>query len=917
MQSAGRAVRPVTITLVPHTHWDREWYEPFQVFRHRLVAALDSVLELIEAEPGFRFTLDGQTAAIEDYLEIRPENTARVAAAVRGGQLAIGPWQILLDEFLCSGETIIRNLRMGWAGAERLGRAMPVGYLPDMFGHIAQMPQILVRSGLSHAALWRGVPSSVTGHGFRWQAPDGSQVRVEYLFDGYGNALDLLLVRGNVPRSVREYLDATRERWAGDPILGMTGTDHMPPRRDIMRLADELSAAGLGVDVSTLDEYIRALPDSAQATVVRGELRSHARANVLPGVISVRRGLKVAMAETERTLDEAERLAVAAGLPSASTAPFLQLAWRKTVESSAHDSVVGSGTDETVEQVAARLAEAAHLARAVRDAAMERIAAVAPAGSLVVANPLTRARTIVIEAQVEAGEAAQPDGLFRAESANGGPVVIQAGPPGPTVLGDETMGAAEVERVLRRIHRQELFGLLVDRYEVAPGVLTFHLARVPGPAEFDLLRLRAELAAAVRRSPGTWRVRTLARPARSLALAVAVPASGHAVVRLEPAGQSTGAAGGLRTGPRSMANSTVGVDIAADGTLTVTAADGTVVAGVGSLADGGDRGDSYNYGPPARDRLVRTPHSVDLRWVEDGPVRSVAEIVRDYFVPAALADDPDGRSAETVLVATRMRVELRAHEPFVRVGLAFTNTASDHRLRFHVPTMRAADRSHAEGQFAVTARAARAEGGWGEYPLPTFPASAFVSAGAVTVLLKHVTEYELVEGGGELALTVLRAVGAMSVNVHPMRDEPAAQQIPVPGAQELGTHVTAEFGILPSPAGWRAASAVRWAEDFRSPGLVADGRSTATAGGSADTAAAEGIAVDGADIAVSAVHRVGDAVEIRLTAMCDEGATAVVRGDFTTVETVDLLGRSEKSTLAAGAIEVALGAWEIRTLRLS
>lgn len=133
--------------FVPHFHWDREWYEPFQVFRHRLVAALDTVLETAEANPDFRFTVDGQMAAIEDYLEMRPENRDRVVALVADGRVAIGPWLILLDEFLCSGETIVRNLQMGWAAAADLGGPMPVGYLPDMFGHVAQMPQILARAG--------------------------------------------------------------------------------------------------------------------------------------------------------------------------------------------------------------------------------------------------------------------------------------------------------------------------------------------------------------------------------------------------------------------------------------------------------------------------------------------------------------------------------------------------------------------------------------------------------------------------------------------------------------------------------------------------------------------------------------------------------------------------------------------------
>ncbi len=141
--AAPSAVPPRVVDLVPHTHWDREWYEPFQRFRMRLVDLLDHVLERAEADPRFRFTMDGQMAAVEDYLEIRPEAAARVRALVEAGQLAIGPWQVLSDELLASGETLVRNLERGLAAAARLGGAMPVGYLPDEFGHAAQMPQIL------------------------------------------------------------------------------------------------------------------------------------------------------------------------------------------------------------------------------------------------------------------------------------------------------------------------------------------------------------------------------------------------------------------------------------------------------------------------------------------------------------------------------------------------------------------------------------------------------------------------------------------------------------------------------------------------------------------------------------------------------------------------------------------------------
>jgi len=145
--------RKAIVHLVPHTHWDREWYEPFQTFRMRLVALIDDILERMKTEPGLAFTLDGQLATVDDYLAIRPEAEAAIRSLVRGGRLAIGPWQVLMDEFLVSGETIVRNLEMGWRRARELGSVMEIGYLPDMFGHVAQMPQILRRAGLVVTAL--------------------------------------------------------------------------------------------------------------------------------------------------------------------------------------------------------------------------------------------------------------------------------------------------------------------------------------------------------------------------------------------------------------------------------------------------------------------------------------------------------------------------------------------------------------------------------------------------------------------------------------------------------------------------------------------------------------------------------------------------------------------------------------------
>ena len=245
------------VHLVPHTHWDREWYEPFQVFRMRLVELVDQLLDSMEADDRLAFILDGQVATVDDYLEVRPEGRARIERLIAEGRLAIGPWQILMDEFLVSGETIIRNLEFGWARAEALGRAMPVGYLPDMFGHIAQMPQILRRAGIDRAVVWRGVPMSIDRNTFVWRSPDGSEVDAEYLVGGYGNGAYLFDVPDRLKAKLAEHVDANESFYGRHSILAMYGTDHAVPSPRLADLVDAVNADAslVVVRIATLAEY--------------------------------------------------------------------------------------------------------------------------------------------------------------------------------------------------------------------------------------------------------------------------------------------------------------------------------------------------------------------------------------------------------------------------------------------------------------------------------------------------------------------------------------------------------------------------------------------------------------------------------------------------------------------------------------
>ncbi|HEX7537999.1 MAG TPA: hypothetical protein VF391_13475 [Dermatophilaceae bacterium] len=949
------------IFLVPHTHWDREWYEPFQRFRLRLVDLMDDVIVRAQGDAGFRFTLDGQMAVVQDYLEVRPDQRTAIRDLVGSGQLAVGPWRVLLDEFLCSGENIVRNLEMGWAAASELGPPMGVGYLPDMFGHCAQMPQVLALAGIRHACVWRGVPRSVDRHAFLWRSPDGTGLRTEYLPTGYGNAADLFDVRsagadeGARDRLLQERLTARVGEWApwfgDDPYLAMYGTDHAAPLPTLMQQVATLSGGDSSMQVRTLADYVLARdPDEVGLPVVDGELRSHARANILPGVISVRWQLKEAMGRAERMV---ERYAEPwAALWSAQwPAAYLDLAWSRLVDSSCHDSVTGCGVDETALQVAARIAEGEHAGQAVRDRAVDVLGARAPQGSVVVVNPTPAARTGLIELDVPVSDIPSLDArslgapgvaddstdLASARVGvrlpDGKLIEAQVVGRNDRLLSDEQVDGDALAALFRRVHDRELFGQQVTHIDLDPEArtLTFHVATDAGSAPFDAVVEQQRAAQAAADSPGTWRVRTHDEARARVVAMVPVPALGWTAVTPESAvsGESVVDAESIGSIPDRhvevtggahpvMDNGLVRISVRPDGALRLESQDGTVLDGVARLVDGGDCGDSYNYGPPSGELLVQEPEDVCVSVLEGGPVRGVLKIDRRYAWPARLA--PDGtRSAELEPVLVTTRVELCQGEPFARLHLSWENRSSDHRLRLHVPLGRPSETSHAEGQFAVVERGMRPEAGTaGEYPIPTYPASGFVDAGGAGVLLTRAMEYELL-AGGELALTLLRAIGLLSRNVHPYRDEPAGPQLETPAAQCLGP-AEVSLAVMPHDGTWHDADLVAAAERYRHPMVHRAGTGAA---GLVLPAPVEGLSVQGSGVAMTSLRRRGEWLELRLVAETPTDTTAWVGGvgaPVTFARSCDLLGRdgrdAEPLPVQDGVLRLPMRAWEIVTVRL-
>jgi mannosylglycerate hydrolase len=876
------------VSVVPHTHWDREWYEPFQTFRMRLVELIDGLLDLMERDPSYeRFLLDGQMAVVDDYLQIRPENEERLRRLCAAGRIEVGPWYVLMDEFLVSGETIVRDLQRGLRRGASFGGATKVGYLPDMFGHVAQMPQLLALAGFEHAVVWRGVGSEVTSSAFRWRAPDGSEVRTEYLLDGYGNGATLPDDAKALVARTDEHVESFSSFLLGDVLL-MNGSDHQTPQRFLGALLTEANRLqdDYRFELSGLAAYLDAAP-SDDLAVFEGELRSGFRANMLMGVASNRVDVKRAAARTEQALERrAEPLSTLFVPHGEWPSTFLDAAWLEVVRNAAHDSICACSVDEVVDAVLHRFDAAREIADGLAERALGHLARSMRDGGYVVANGSARARAGVVEVvvvgdvpdeariQVVGEHTALPSELsFDATTAKTMLSLIQS-----PRLSEE----AWIEEVL----------VTDDGAEV---VLTVTV----GPFERPSVRLdevRADVVARLNARPDA-RVRVLLdQPRIRRVIARQADVAGFGWRAFEPAALEHPATAD-DAGPVSLSNGLVAVVVDHDaGTFSV---DGHT--GFGRLVDGGDLGDSYNYSPPSGDRLVDAPAAVRVAVTERGPVRAAATITATYAWP----DHVDASSQQRVgSIDVQVVTELAvlADERCVRVRTSFVNPSRDHRLRVHLPTVAGADGSTAECAFGTVRRGLTAEGRPDEFGLPTFPSRRFVQAGRLTVVHLGLLEYEVTgidDGlGHELAVTLLRSTGMLSGLGMALRPMPAGPLTPVDGLQLVGKRIDARYAVaLDAVDPWRLCDHVLCPLEVSPSG-----------GGGWREPAGAGLTVLGAE--VSSLQVVDGLVELRVFNPCDDAVTVSIAGRRG--HEVDLDGRVGRPFDA----ELELRAHGIVTLRL-
>ncbi|MDA3809429.1 MAG: glycosyl hydrolase-related protein [Spirochaetaceae bacterium] len=334
------------IYVIPHTHWDREWYLTFEQFRFRLMTGIESILESLESGQLDSFFFDGQTVVLEDLKQTIDEQTWNdLKENIGNGKIEVGPWYVLPDEFLISHESLIRNLQFGSKMAENLGSWAGLGYLPDTFGHISQLPAVFKSMGLKQALLFRG--TNTKSAYVEWIGADGTSINtiILPLFDGYYHPW---LNENDYWERAVDFIKKMGPYEMDNQILLMAGADHMIPHKELNHRLTILNnnESNLSFKTVTFKKYLERLKKVSPEEQIHGEQRSSSKAYILPGVLSSRNYLKRANQQAEDFLSGImEPLSVFA--PNhLDRMEYEEYLWKTLLKNHAHDSICGCSIDE-------------------------------------------------------------------------------------------------------------------------------------------------------------------------------------------------------------------------------------------------------------------------------------------------------------------------------------------------------------------------------------------------------------------------------------------------------------------------------------------------------------------------------------------------------------------------------------------
>ncbi|WP_312949539.1 mannosylglycerate hydrolase [Superficieibacter sp.] len=745
-----KAVSRVHIT--PHMHWDREWYFTTEESRILLVNNMEEILTRLEQDAEYKYyVLDGQTAILEDYFAVKPENKARVTALVQAGRLIVGPWYTQTDTTIVAGESVLRNLLYGMRDCLAFGEPMKIGYLPDSFGMSGQLPQIYNGFGITRTMFWRGCSER---HGtdkteFLWQSGEGSEVVAQVLPLGYAIGKYLPEDEEGLRKRLDSYFEVLESASITKEILLPNGHDQMPLQQNIFAVMAKLREIYPQREfvMSRFEEVFERIEQQRDAlATLKGEFIDGKYMRVHRTIGSTRMDIKIAHARIEnKIVNLLEPLATLAWtLGFEYQHGLLEKMWKEILKNHAHDSIGCCCSDEVHREIMSRFWLAEDMADSLIRFYMRKIVDNMPqqAGDkLALFNLMPWPRKEVVNTTLRLRAAA-----FRLQDSEGHdvPYYIRA--------------------------QREIDPGLVDRQIV-------HYGNYDPFMEYDIQ------------------------------LCQVLPAMGYLTLHILPGEAGTQAAVPAQS-DALLENDGWRIVLNDDGTLKMTDKDsGLVYDRVLEFEDGSDDGDEYDYSPLREEWLLTSAGTTRLMNVTHDAWQSRATLRSEMAVPVDLAQRAARQRDGRLIIDST--ITLSHHSKRVDFDLRIVNQADDHRVRVRIPVPYKAQTVLTDTQFGAVTRpvsdpamANWQEEGWKEAPVPVWNLLNYAALQhqrhGLALFSEGLREVEIIgEERSAFALTLLRGVGLLGKEDLLLRPgRPSGIKMPVPDSQLRG-ELQCRFSLWP------------------------------------------------------------------------------------------------------------------------
>lgn len=725
------------VHVVPHMHWDREWYFSAEESKLLLLNNMEEILTMLETKEEYPYyVLDGQTAVLEDYLTLKPENKKRIQTLVQQGKLIIGPWYTQTDEMVVGGESIVRNLLYGHLDCKPFGKPMDIGYLPDSFGQSGQMPMILNGFDIYRSMFWRGTSERMGSNKteFYWTSDDGSKVLTQLLPLGYAIGKYLPTNLNELEKRCQKYMPVLDRGATSDHILLPNGHDQMPIQKDIFAVMKQLKKIypEKTFFLSNYDHVFKELEKVDTYDTLHGELLDGKYMRVHRSIFSSRADIKAMNTRIENKITNLlEPLAsIAHTLGFEYYHGIIESIWKEIMKNHAHDSIGCCCSDKVHQEIVSRFVLAnekvdqmiTFYKRKITDA-MSMDTSI---DKVTIFNLLPYVRTEVITTTI----------TTRMKN---------------FILVDENN--QQIEYAI--LHKEEIDAGLIDRQIVHYG-------------NYDpFVKYTIEFKDSI-------------------------PSMGYkAYFVLEDTNVSTIA----MKSEEVLENKYYKITIHSNGTLCIEDKENQqIYDSVLLLEDGSDDGDGYDYSPLEKDYIVTSKDAKANIEIQTSKYSTQATIEVNMSIPKDL--ESRRKQECNVVMGIIFTITLKQDSKYIDIKTTIHNTAKDHRVRMYIPSIINSQCNYSDNQFGIIKRNHRDEAmdvwqqeNWSERPDAIYPMLSYVAMenNPLSLLTNSVREYEVLDNH-ILAITLFRSVGYLGKEELVRRPgRPSGIKMETPDSQLLTT----------------------------------------------------------------------------------------------------------------------------------